>query len=103
MIDFKSILRIAILTGLILVLNGNANAATVVIKTPPPALKVVVKPKAIYAKAVWIPGRWVWHRGKYIWVGGYWVRHRPGHVYVPGRWVQRSGGWVWVSGRWKKM
>lgn len=102
MIGVKSILKIAILAGFVWMLSGNASAATIVVKTSPPALKVVVKPKAIYAKAVWIPGRWAWHKGEYVWVDGYWVRHRPGHVYVPGRWVQQSGGWVWINGHWKK-
>lgn len=99
----RSLLGKAILiSGLIFLLNGAVNAAEILLRTAPPAIRVEVRPKAPHAHAVWVPGHRVWCAGKYSWTGGHWIKHRPGFVYVPGHWVKRPGGWVWIEGYWKR-
>ena len=77
-------------------------ARTVYLKSPPPAVKVEVKPAKPFPNALWNAGHWAWKGGKYIWISGHWVKQRPGYVWVPGHWINRPRGWVWVAGQWKR-
>ena len=75
---------------------------TVYIRTAPPAVLLEAKPVAPFAKAVWIPGHWVWRGNAYVWIAGNWVKPRAGHIYVPGHWVKKRRGWMWMEGHWKR-
>ncbi len=75
----------------------------VVIKKAPPVLRVEVKPAPPFARAVWIPGHWVWRGHTYVWVKGHWVKPRKGFTWVPGHWNKKRHGWVWIPGHWKRV
>ena len=99
---FQSIAKTVLVASLLIGFTGAADAAKIVIKTPPPVVKVEVKPVKPFHKAVWIPGHWTWKRGKYVWVKGRWAKPHRGYVWVSGYWVKRPGGWVWIRGHWKR-
>ncbi|RMF60706.1 MAG: hypothetical protein D6748_03505 [Calditrichaeota bacterium] len=92
------VITLAFLIGL----SSTVDAGTIIIKTPPPAIKVEIRPFKPFPNAVWIPGHWSWKRGHYVWVKGHWVKQRKGFVWVRGHWVRRHGGWVWIPGHWKR-
>lgn len=79
-----------------------ASAGMLIVKTPPPVVKVEVRPRAPFKKAVWIPGHWKWTGRKFVWVKGHWVKARRGFVYIPGHWKKVNTGWVWIDGHWRK-
>ncbi|HVY49791.1 MAG TPA: YXWGXW repeat-containing protein [Minicystis sp.] len=72
----------------------------VVVRTPPPAERVEVVPRA-RPGFVWVRGHWRWNGHEYVWVAGHWDTVRAGHVWVEGHWDKRPGGWVWVEGYWR--
>lgn len=75
----------------------------VVVRTPPPAARVEVRPARPGPGHVWIGGHWRWSGRRYVWAGGHWSRPpHPGAVWVAGHWARRGGGWVWVTGHWKR-
>ena len=67
----RRLLRIAagtILAAMMLSVAGCAG------RTPPPPLRVEVRPARPHARAVWVPGHWKWVNRKvgYRWVPGHW-------------------------------
>ncbi len=98
----KSVAKVMLVMMLLVGFTATASADVIVIKTPPPAVKVEFKPVKPFRQAIWIPGHWTWKRGHYVWVSGYWVKARHGYVWVPGHWVKRHRGWVWVRGHWRR-
>ena len=89
------------LTGIIAV-PSNAET-TIYVPVPPPAPKVILKPRSPSAIHIWIPGRWTWVSGKWVWHQGRWIKppHR-GDRWVPGHWKKRHRGWVWIPGHWTR-
>lgn len=67
---------------------------------PPPATRVVVRPAAPYAGAVWVEGHYQWNGAQYVWVPGHYVQNRPGYVFVQPRWVNQGGRYTYVAGGW---
>lgn len=102
----KKILNQMIIAGFLAVLFVGspltAQKRVVVIKKRPPVVKVEIKPRAPFARAVWVPGHWRYHKKDYVWVKGKWVKPRRGYRWVGGHWAKRPGGWVWIGGHWRK-
>ncbi len=48
----------------------------------------------------WIPGCWIWHRGRYAWRPGYWVPVEPNWIWVPAYYVWTPRGHVFIDGYW---
>ncbi|MCA9609475.1 MAG: YXWGXW repeat-containing protein [Myxococcales bacterium] len=67
---------------------------------PPPATRVVVRPAAPYAGAVWVEGHYQWNGAQYVWVPGHYVQQRQGYVFIQPRWVNRGGRYTYVAGGW---
>ena len=101
--SLKTVFGSFLLLACLFAFAGSANAAVLVVKKKPPVVKVEVRPRAPYAGAVWVNGRWAWKKGKYVWVKGYYVKPRKGYVWVPGHWNKRPGGYVWVAGHWRRI
>ena len=102
----KTTMRSILWVILFVILSGFSTqcaSRVVYVKTPPPPVRVEVRPVSPYKTAVWIPGHWQWKRGRYVWVPGHWKQARAGYVWVPGHWSKRARGWVWVSGHWKRI
>ena len=78
-----------------------AQAATVVVREGPPALRVetVPAPRPGY---VWSNGHWDWRGNQWVWVGGEFVRERPGYVYYAPTWVEHEGRWERREARWAR-
>ncbi len=74
----------------------------VVVRTAPPARKVVVRPVKPHTHSVWISGYWDYRGGRYVWTNGRWVNPQKGHVWVDGHWKKTRNGWIRVHGHWKK-
>ncbi len=75
----------------------------VYVRIRPPAHRVMVAPRAPFASAVWVAGRWHWNGRAHVWVDGYHVKPRKGYVYVPGAWRHARSGWYWVDGHWRRI
>jgi hypothetical protein len=75
---------------------------TAVIRTPPPAARIEVRPAPPFVGAIWIDGHWLHRHGEWVWSPGYWIK-RPGPRarWIPGHWVKRPWGWKRVHGRWR--
>jgi len=98
--------KFIIAAGIAILLSGTSfdcTARTIYVVKRPPAVKVIVKPKRPFARAVWIPGYWAWRSKKFVWVSGFWTKPRPGHIWIPGHWVKKRQGWVWRAGHWKRI
>jgi hypothetical protein len=68
---------------------------------PPPAPVVGVVGYAPGPGYVWIDGFWDW-RGHYVWVPGYWGRPpHPRAVWVPGRAFYERGRYHYRRGHWR--
>ena len=81
---------------------GSINAADIVVKLKPPALKVEKRPAAPGEGYVWVGGYHRWDGNAYVWTPGEWQRPPHEHaVWVAPRWEHRNGGYVFVEGRWK--
>ncbi len=72
----------------------------VVVRSPPPAARVEVRPVAPSSTATWVSGHWEYRDGRYYWVRGRYVELQPGYVYEPGRWERRGESYVWIEPRW---
>jgi hypothetical protein len=48
----------------------------------------------------WIPGSWIWSRGRYVWRPGYWASMWPDWVWVPAHYEWTPHGYIFVSGYW---
>lgn len=48
----------------------------------------------------WIPGCWVWYKGRYAWRPGYWAVMRPDWVWVPAHYLWTPRGYIFVGGYW---
>jgi len=46
----------------------------------------------------WIPGCWIWSRGRYFWRPGYWVRMQPNWIWIPAHYEWTPRGYIFVSG-----
>ena len=79
---------------------GSIEAADIVVKVRPPALKIEHHPPRPGPDYVWVGGAWVWN-GAWVWAPGHYV-HAPyaGAVWIGGSWVGHGGGWAWVGGHW---
>jgi hypothetical protein len=81
---------------------GSIQAADVVVKLRPPALKVEHRPERPSHNHVWVGGYHRWDGNAYVWEPGKWdVPPREHAVWVAPRWEHRNGGYVFVEGRWK--
>ena len=98
----KLALKTFILAGALMAFSSTATAGEIIIKKRPPAVKVEVKTKKPFKKAVWAPGHWIWTGNRYVWKKGHWIRVKKGHAWVNGHYKRHKNGWVWVAGRWKK-
>jgi WXXGXW repeat (2 copies) len=77
-------------------------AQEVIVRLPPPPVRVETVPPPPTRYYVWDPGHWRWDGRAYVWVPGHYI-HNPHHSanWVPGHWVERHGGWSWVQGHWR--
>jgi hypothetical protein len=48
----------------------------------------------------WVPGCWIWSRGRYVWQPGYWERMRPEWIWIPAHYEWTPRGYVFVGGYW---
>ena len=46
----------------------------------------------------WIPGCWIWSRGRYVWQPGYWARMQPDWIWVPAHYEWTPRGYIFVGG-----
>jgi len=76
--------------------------AIIEVSSRPPAPRPEMRPRPIYAGAVWIEGRWEW-RGQWFWVPGYWSRPQVGWRWVPHQWAMWHGRWRYVPGHWQRV
>ncbi len=77
-----------------------APAAVVPIAPPAPVVEVIPAPPG--GAYVWTPGYWSWNGRAYYWTKGHYVaRPYARAVWVPPRWVRSGSGWVLVPGRWR--
>jgi hypothetical protein len=74
----------------------------VYVRYGPPAPRVFVQPRAPYAGAIWVAGRWTWNGRAYVWMNGRYLSPRRGFVFVPGHWQRDRRGWYWVDGQWRR-
>jgi hypothetical protein len=81
---------------------GSVQAADIVVRLRPPALRVEhrsVRPGPNY---VWVNGYHRWDGNAYVWESGRWeVPPRAHAVWVAPRWQHRRDGYVFVEGRWR--
>lgn len=93
-----------VLPSLLLVVGAALSSACVaglVVRVPPPAVRIEVRGAAPSPDHVWIAGHWAWE-GRWVWVSGRWAVPPRGHGrWEPGRWERRRRGWVWIEGRWR--
>jgi hypothetical protein len=81
---------------------GSAQAADIVVKLKPPALKVEHRPDRPSANHVWIGGYHRWENNAYVWTPGRWeVPPREHAVWVAPKWDHRRDGYVFVEGHWR--
>ena len=81
---------------------GSVNAAEVIVKLRPPAIRVERRPVRPGPRYVWVPGYHRWDGNAYAWESGRWVVPPREHaVWVAPRWEHRNGGYVFVEGRWR--
>ena len=69
---------------------------------PEPPVTVESGPN-IYAPSPdygWIPGCWIWSRGRYLWRPGHWARMEPDWVWVPAHYEWAPRGYIFVGGYW---
>jgi hypothetical protein len=71
------------------------------IRTPPPAMRVDVRPAQPSPNHVWINGYWRWTNNQHVWSPGRWEMGRPGHVWIDSHWVHENGQWAFYDGRWQ--
>jgi hypothetical protein len=89
-------------TGSILAIPSKSAAQEVIVKVPPPAVRVETIPPPPNPDYVWDPGHWKWDGHGYVWVPGHYVhKHHHYAKWIPGHWVERHGGWYWVEGHWR--
>ncbi|MBZ5588577.1 MAG: hypothetical protein LAO05_08440 [Acidobacteriia bacterium] len=76
-------------------------AVGLMVPGPPPAPMVEVRGVAPGPAFVWIGGCWTW-RSRWVWTGGSWgVPPHPRAVWIPGRWYRHGGRWRWNPGYWR--
>lgn len=97
----RNIIIIAIALVGILPSLGEAGVR-VYVRYRPPMPRVCVQPRAPFAGAIWIDGRWRWNGRAYVWVDGRYLRPRKGYVYVPGHWQRDRRGWYWIDSHWRR-
>lgn len=70
---------------------------------PPPEPIIEVRPVIPFPEAVWIPGFWSFHGGKWVWTPGRWERRpHPEARWHPGYWHHEGPrGWVYRPGYWR--
>jgi hypothetical protein len=78
-----------------------ADAATIIVRTAPPPVRVEAMP-APRAGYQWVGGHWDWRDNRYVWVNGRWVPERRGYVYMPPTWVEVNGQWERREARWAR-
>ena len=78
-----------------------AEAATLVVREAPPAVRVepVPEPRPGYQ---WVGGHWEWRGGRYVWESGTWVKERAGYTYYAPTWVEKNGRWERREARWAR-
>jgi len=73
---------------------------TAYLPEPPESVEVGPNVTAPSPDYTWIPGCWVWSRGRYAWRPGYWAVMRPDWVWVPAHYVWSPRGYIFVGGYW---
>lgn len=74
----------------------------VIVKAPPPAVRIEVVPARPSPRHFWVAGFWSWEADGYVWVTGTWILPpEPAAVWVAPRFESRSGVSVFISGYWK--
>ena len=96
------ILTALFFAGSTLAMAPKSWAQEVIVRVPPPPVRVETAPPPPSHDHVWDPGHWKWDGHAYVWVPGHYV-HNPHHSakWIPGHWVERHGGWYWVEGHWR--
>ncbi len=67
---------------------------------PPESVEVGPNMEAPSPDHAWIPGSWVWFRGRYAWRPGYWALMQPDWIWVPAHYVWTPRGYIFVGGYW---
>ena len=73
---------------------------TTYLPAPPPTMESGPNIAAPSTDYEWMPGCWVWHRGRYAWRPGYWVQGRSDWVWIPANYVWTPRGFIFVDGYW---
>ena len=74
--------------GSILAVPSKSAAQEVIVKVPPPAVRVETIPPPPDRDYVWDPGHWRWDGHGYVWVPGHYVhKHHHYAKWIPGHWV----------------
>jgi hypothetical protein len=95
-------ITLLLMAGSIVCLSAKSTSADVIVRVPPPAVRVETVPPPPSHYHVWDPGHWRWDGHGYVWIPGHYINnsHRYSR-WVPGHWVNRGGGWFWVEGHWR--
>jgi hypothetical protein len=67
---------------------------------PPESLEIGPSAPALTTTSFYVPGSWVWNRGRFAWRTGFWIEHRPGWIWVPAHFRWTPVGYIFVDGYW---
>lgn len=70
------------------------------LSAPPDTVEAGPNVSAPSSNYDWVPGCWIWHRGRYVWSPGFWTEMYPDWVWVPAHYVWSPAGFIFVSGYW---
>jgi len=65
---------------------------------PAPQASEADRPDAPQARAIWVPGHWIYGPTGFSWVAGRYVPPRAGHVFVPPRWASLEDQFFFFTG-----
>ena len=67
---------------------------------PPATVETGPNIAAPSADSTWLPGCWMWQRGRYAWRPGFWAAAQADWGWVPAHYVYAPRGYVFVDGYW---
>jgi hypothetical protein len=80
---------------------ANAKASEVeYLPEPPATVEAGPNVAASSADQTWLPGCWLWQKGRYVWRPGFWAAAQPDWNWVPAHYVWAPRGYVYVEGYW---
>jgi hypothetical protein len=98
----KSIQKVLIMLGVVLVFAANSASAQIYVNVRP-VVPHYVRVEAPSPRHVWIDEEWEPRGGSYVFVGGHWaLPPYPGGVWVGGHWGHHARGDYWVAGHWRR-